>query len=245
MGSMSLIQQYRERMTYPEWRVALVGLAALPFGYTLLSGNWGLSIITFLIFLAGVLQLLINRPIYAKLEVLEFKASDYPWFSVIGPIFSILLGRPIAELLNGFEAVPENLALFIGAAFIALGMYSAARSSFHRDRRIGIRRGKRVLEQKDLRQKITDEQRRAVAQHKEIIAALIACGAIDGVRARAVDIARVVDVPLDDVTRPARELESQGVITVGGTSEKQRMLSLPPIGVWAARAEFNSKKVAQ
>lgn len=170
----------------------------------------------------------------------EIRDGDYPAAAYVAPFIPIvapLLALPVQALGWDFS-VPPAVATLSTAAFYSVGLFLSGTVLFRRSYSIGRRRIQRMdFELAEL----TTATQRLAEENTDILAALIAIGAVDGNEVSSKGLQRILDPALaadeEALRERLQELDSAKLIklrapTWQGESARWDM-SITPLGVHA------------
>lgn len=170
----------------------------------------------------------------------EFREGDYPaaaYFAPLIPIVAPLLVLPVQALGWDFS-VPPAVATLSTAAFYSVGLFLSGTVSFRRSYSVGRRRIQRMS---FALTELTATTQRLAEENTDILAALIAIGAVDGNEASLNGLQRILDpAPAADeeaLRERLQELDSAKLIKLRAPSwqgeSAQWDMSITPLGVHA------------
>ncbi|TNL96647.1 hypothetical protein [Corynebacterium tapiri] len=190
---MSAIERYRKDL-HPH--PAAVWPTAISFG-AIFAGlsleNPLICIPAIVILIASGIWAWRSTKVNPQLEVVEYRSGDYPTLLLVAkPFIPLIASFPASWLAIDSLQSPLAGALAAGTAH-ALGLSVVLRSGYQ-VQRVGNRRLKRLLQTSSL-EGVTTSGVNAAEAHGDFLAAMVACGAVDGVFVRDVTLSALLDAP--------------------------------------------------
>ncbi len=189
-----------------------------------------------LIALVAAVPLIKNPPAAISASQTEFKDGDFPavaYWAPLLPIAAPLLASPLADSFPE-PSLDPLLQVLLGGLYLGLATALALWSMFSRAYRVGRRRLARILSQDSL-DGVTDARLQAVTDHSNVIAALCACGAVDGNEASVGALSKLSGIPVAQIEELLPQLSRLGVINVNQTGAllkpKKWQVSLTEAGI--------------
>lgn len=237
------IRHYRRRNEFdPRELLAFTTTASFGVGFFFLD-HAAFSVLGALLLIAAVacgVKIARHYPKAVAVPQTEFRDGDYPtvaYFAPLIPIVAPLLVLPVQALGWDFS-VPPAVATLSTAAFYSVGLFLSGTVLFRRSFSIGRRRIQRM--DFELTELTTTTQRLA-EENVNILATLIAIGAVDGNEVSLKGLQRILDPALsadqEALREHLQELDSAKLIklrapTWQGQSARWDM-SITPLGVHA------------
>lgn len=238
---MSSVSAYRRRniISWPHaTTVAAPPALGMALGGFLDFGGWE-AWIAVACFTASVLAL--GPRLSPGMHVDDPRPGDYPPHYAVAPVLgwagSLVASAPVFDVIDE-RVFASPLAGWLSAVglFAGLTVFGAwsVRRLEGRDARVGQRRAHAILASTDISE-VSEARLETCDRHRDLIAALVGVGAIDGVQVRAWKLAQLTETSVEEVTAAGRELAERGLVRIANigldSATRHWWLSLSEIGV--------------
>lgn len=231
---MSDLERFRKDQTSSPWAKALL---VIPAGAGLAAMHlemWVLMAVMMVIAVVGGVVTCRSARVHPRVENGEIKQGDYSALAMIGPFIPAIASLPIGSAIVDFSELPELVNALGVAGLQAVAFWFAVTRSEVQQFRIGKRRAARALESADLAD-ATATRLDAVDNHRDLLAAALSTGAVDGIGVNVGSLAELTGREVDDALAAARELVSHDLMTIGHRPWEKKQEKLPvsvtPLGL--------------
>ena len=233
------ISAYRARNQLPLVRA---GKVLLPAGISLSAISAGGAVFYTVAAISALIAVVCARPLLGSFPKAvnaaqtEYRDGDYPavaYWAPILPVAAPLLAIPFADQLPDLS-LPPILQVLLGGVYLGAACTLGVWSAFSLSYRIGRRRMLKILKKGSL-DGVTNAALQAVDSHSETIAALCACGAVDGNEVNLDGLSKLTSRSVEELSESLKSLAQLGLIDIkrlGAHSNPGKwQVSLTPVGI--------------
>ncbi|AWB82459.1 hypothetical protein C3B44_08955 [Corynebacterium yudongzhengii] len=226
-----MIRRYEDKLALPHRSMLTVAIPLGGFMATLAAGAWVPIVILGVVTAVAFGMVIKDLSDFPEPHTSEYRDGDIPFTQLLLPLAA--LGASFfgtAELVE-VPALPTAFTFAGSWALQSAAMWWLLARSYRRYRVIGFRRRRRILEAEDTPE-VTDEQLEVLNEYAEVIAALYAVGAIDGVILKGEHLHLLMGFEPGQLKEPIRALKKAGLVADGGIGARES-LTITPAGVLA------------